>query len=89
LGKSKDKGCPITCHWRHRRGHRAIAVPLLNLGTRWECMENALPWSLYPCERALCTEGRMASGPVWTGVENLALTGVSASNCPPCSKSLY
>jgi len=36
-----------------------------------------------------CIGGRVASRPVWTGVENLALTGVSTSNCPPCSKSLY
>ena len=29
------------------------------------------------------------SGPVWTGAENLALTGIRSLDRPACSESLY
>jgi hypothetical protein len=28
-------------------------------------------------------------GPVWTGAENFALTGISSPDCPPLSESQY
>jgi len=28
-------------------------------------------------------------GPVWTGAENLAPTGIRSPDCPACSQSLY
>jgi len=46
----------------------------------------------YPRERdpvPITQEARQAPGPVWTGVENLALTGVRSPDGPDCSQSLY
>jgi hypothetical protein len=34
-------------------------------------------------------EAGWAPGPVWTGAENLALTGIRSPNQPACSQSLY
>jgi len=34
-------------------------------------------------------EAGWTPGPVWTGVENLAHTGIRSPDCPACSQSLY
>lgn len=52
---------------------------MLNLGTRWGCMDNAMTWSLYPWQRdpiPVLQEAGWPQGQSGTGVENLALTGV-------------
>jgi hypothetical protein len=36
-----------------------------------------------------CTGGWVAPGPIWTGVKNLAPTGIRAPNRPARSESLY
>jgi hypothetical protein len=73
-------------------GSRGIALPFLDYGTRrgWEV-------SLTP--RSLCTFGKdpvpivqeagWAPGPVWTGAENLASTGIRSPERPARSQSRY
>jgi len=57
------------------------------MGVHGQCIALvSLPMGKSPLTH--CTGGRVASGPVWTGVEDLALTGVSTPNCPPYSTSL-
>jgi hypothetical protein len=34
-------------------------------------------------------EAGWAAGPVWTGAENFAPTGIRSPGRPPCSQSLY
>jgi len=52
---------------------------------------NATPRPLYPRERpgTLCIGGWVAPGPVWTGAENLAPTGIPPTDRPARSESLY
>ena len=53
---------------------------------------NATPRPLYSCERdpvAIVQEAEWAPGPVWTGVEKLAPTGIWSPDHPACSESLY
>jgi hypothetical protein len=47
----------------------------MNLGARWGWMVNATPQLLYPRERdraSITQEPGWASGPVWTGAQDLA-----------------
>jgi hypothetical protein len=37
----------------------------------------------------IALEAGWASGPVWIGAENLALTGIRSPDLPPRSESLY
>jgi len=49
-------------------------------------------WLLYPWERDpvhIVQEAGWALRPVWTGMENLALTRLETLNLPACSKLLY
>ena len=53
---------------------------------------NATLWPLYPLERdpvPIVQEAGWAAGPVWTGAENLALTGIRSPDRPARSESLY
>ena len=50
---------------------------------------NATPRPLYPRERPIVQEAGWAPGPVCTGVENLAPTGIRSPDLPPRSESLY
>jgi hypothetical protein len=52
---------------------------------------SATPRMLYPRERSgtHCTEAGWAPGPVWTGAENLAPTGIRSPDRPAHSQSLY
>ena len=52
---------------------------IFNLGTRWGWMANATPQPPYPRERdwvPTVQEAGCFPGPVWTGAENLAYTGI-------------
>jgi len=52
---------------------------------------NVTPRPLYPRERpgAHCIGGWVDPGPVWTGAENIANTGIRSPDRPARSKSLY
>ena len=52
---------------------------------------NATPRPLYPGKDPVPTvqEAGWAPGPVWTGAENLAPTGIRSPNRPARSESLY
>jgi hypothetical protein len=55
-----------------------------------EWVVNATPRPFYPRERpgTYCTEDALAPGPVWTGAENLAPTGIRSPDRPGSSESL-
>jgi len=79
------------------RGSRGITLLFLDHGTRkgWGVgvvrSRRHAPAALYPRERSgtHCTGGWMGPGPVWTGAENLAPTGIWPPDHPACSQSLY
>jgi hypothetical protein len=52
---------------------------------------NATPWPLYNEKDTVpfVYEAGWAPGPVWTGAENLAPTGIRSPDCPVRSDSLY
>ena len=63
-----------------------------NPGARCECVFNATPQVLYPLERDLVLVVQVAGwnpGPVWTGAENLGLTGTRYPALPARDDSLY
>ena len=70
------------------RGSRSIALPFHDHGTR-------SGWGVSVTPRPLFTPGKdpvpigWAPGPVWTGAENLAPTGIRSPNRPARSQSLY
>jgi len=49
------------------------------------------PAALFPVKDAVPTvqEAGWAPGPVWTGAENLAPTGIRSPDRPACNQSLY
>ena len=74
------------------RGSRGIALPFHNHGTRRGLGVSVTPWPLFtPRKDPVPTvrEARWAPGPVWTGAENLAPTGIRSSDRPTRSQSLY
>jgi len=74
------------------RGSRGIALLFLDHGTR-------RGWGVSPTSRPLFTPGKesvpivqeagWATGPVWTGAENLAPTGIRSPYHPARGQSLY
>ena len=80
-----------TGHMAHR-GSRGIALPIHDHDTR-------RGWGLSVMPRPLFTPGKdpvpivqevgWAPGPVWTGAENLAPTGIRSPDRPAHSQSLY
>ena len=53
---------------------------------------NAMLRQIYPRKRQpapIVEEAGWAQGPVWTGAENLALTGIRSPDRPARSESLY
>ena len=65
-----------------------VKLPAVNVNSTCICFL----WLLYPQERdpvPIVQEAGWASWPVWTGTENLTLTGVETLPCPDCSKLLY
>ena len=74
------------------RGSRGIALPFLDHGTRMGSGISVTPQPLFTPEKnpvPIVQEAGWASGPVWTGAENLAPTGIRSPDHPVCSHSLY
>jgi hypothetical protein len=68
-----------------QRVDRGIALPLRDLSTRRGCVVSITPWLLYPWQRPSthCIGRRVGLGPVRTGEENLAPTGVRSRTVRP------
>ena len=74
------------------RGSRGIALPFHDHGTRRGVrVQRHAPAALYPGKDPVRTvqEAGWAPGPVCTGAENLAPTGIRSPVCPARSQSLY
>jgi len=57
-----------------------------------ELVVNATPRPPYPRERdpvPILQEAGWAAGPIWTGAENFAHTGIRSPDRPAISESLY
>jgi hypothetical protein len=69
-----------------------MAYFFLNLGARLRKVVNATHPLLYPQERdpaPTVQESGWVPGPVWTGAENFASTGIRSPDRPTRSESLY
>ena len=88
--KRKGKGHPITGH-EFTEGSRGIALHFLQLGARWGGWSTPFPGCFTPGKEPVPTvqEAVWDPGPVWTGAENLALTGIRSPDRPTRSESLY
>ena len=74
------------------RGSRGIALHFLDHGTRRGWGVSVTPRPLFTPGRdpvPNVQEGGWALGPVWTGAENLAPTGIRSPDRPARSQSLY
>jgi len=84
---------PTTSHETPTGGGVEVQLySFLNLGARWKWVVNGTPRPFYPQRRNLVPtvqEAGWASGPVWTGAENLAPTGIRSPDRPNPSQSLY
>ena len=70
---------------RHREGIQVQLYSFFNMYTRWGWVVNATARPLYPREREsvpTVQEAGWAPGPVWTGAENLAPTGIRSPERP-------
>jgi len=75
----------------HRRS-TGIALLFLDHGTRRGWRANLTPRPLFTPGNdsvPIAQEVGWAPGPVWTGAENLASTGIRSPDRPPRSQSLY
>jgi hypothetical protein len=72
-------------------GVRGIALHSLDDGTRRGGWSAPRPDSFTPGKTPVLTvqEAEWTPGPVWTGAENLAPTGIRSPDPPACSQSLY
>ena len=80
-----------TSHTAHR-GSRGIALPFLDHGTRRGWGVSFTPRPLFTPGKdpvPIVQEAGWAPGPVWTGAENLAPTGIRSPDRPAHSQSLY
>jgi len=80
-----------TGHTAHR-GSRGIALPFLNHDTRRGWGVSVTPRPLFTPGKdsvPIVDEAGWAPGPVWTGVEILASTGIRSPDRPACSQALY
>ena len=74
------------------RGSRGIALPFHDHGTRRGWGVSVTLWPLFTPGKdpvPIVQEAGWAPGPVWTGVENLAPTGIRSPDRPARSQSLY
>ena len=74
------------------RGSRGIALPFHDCGTRRGWGVSITPWLLFTPRKdrvPIVQETGWATGPVWTGAENLAPTGIRSLDRPVRSQSLY
>jgi hypothetical protein len=74
------------------RGSRGIALPFHDHGTRRGCGVSVMPRPLstpgkYPVP--IVQEPGWGTGPVWTGADNVAPTGIRSPDRPARSQSLY
>jgi hypothetical protein len=73
-------------------GSRGIAVPFYDHDTRRVWGVSVMPRSLFTLGKdpvPIVQEAGWSPGPVWTGAENLASTGIRSPACPARSHSLY
>ena len=80
-----------TCRTAHR-GSRGIALPFHDHGTRRGWGVSVRPRPLFTPGKEpvpIVQEAGWAPGPVWTGAENLAPTGIRSPDRPARSQSLY
>ena len=69
-----------------------VALLFFNLGTRFGWVVSATPRPLYSRVRdqvPIVQEAGWVPGPVWTGAENLAPTGIRSPDRPARSQPLY
>jgi hypothetical protein len=95
----KDKGkCTLVqtlrlCTGRTvHRVSRGIALPFHDHGTRRGLGISVTPWPLFTPGKEpapIVQEAGCATGPVWTGAESLAASGIRSPDRPPRSLSLY
>ena len=74
------------------RGSRGIALLFHDIGTRRGWGVSVTPRPLFTPGKdpvAIVQEAGWVPGPVWTGAENLALTGIRSPDRPARSQSLY
>jgi len=74
------------------RGNRGIALLFLDRDTRRGWGFSVTPRPLFTPRKdsvPIAQEAGWAPGPVWTGAENLASTGIRSPNRPARSQSLY
>jgi len=74
------------------RGSRGIALLFLDHSIRRGEGVSVMPRPLFTPEKdavLIVQEVEWTPGPVWTGAENLALTGIQSPDRPACSQSLY
>ena len=74
------------------RGSRCIALLFLDHGTRRGWGVSVTPWPLFTPWKdpvPIVQEAGWAPGPVWTGAENFAPTGIRSPDRPARSQSLY
>jgi len=74
------------------RGSRCITLPFLDHGSRRGWGVNVTPRPLFTPRKKpvpIVQEAGWAPGPVWTGAENLAPTGIRSLDRPALSQSLY
>jgi len=73
-------------------GRRGIALPFLDHGTRKGLEVSVMLLPLFTPGKdpvSIVQEAGWAPGPVWTGAENLALTGIRSPDRATRSQSLY
>jgi len=74
------------------RGSRGIALPFHDHDTRRGWGVSVTPRPLFTPEKnpvPIVQEAGWAPGPVWTGAENLAPTGIRFPDRPASSQSIY
>jgi len=98
IGKKSKVKCTLVqalrlCTGRTaHRGSRGIALPFLDHDTRRGWGVSVTPRPLFTPGKdpvPIVQEAGWAPGPVWTGAENLAPTGIRSPDRPARSQSLY
>jgi hypothetical protein len=75
-----------------QKGNSGIAVLFLYFGARWGWVVKTTPRPLYPRQSdpvPIVQEAGWRPGPVWTGAEHLATTGIRSLDRPARNESLY
>ena len=85
------KVTPSRAHTGHRGEAELQRQPIFNLGTRRAWVVRTTPRPLYPQKTAIppVQETVWTPGPLWTGAENLAPTGIPTLDRLACNQSLY